>query len=438
MTRLSSEEDAVWRLLAIGHLSAALRTADQRSSGPLLDALVDGARASLGPDPVPGPGPDRPGDSRHLRNATAAERALWAGDPAGAAGLAMSALGSLPPETLPGAVTLVARARLARVAGFGALALRGAAGAEEAAAHFATAGSDFTRAGWAADDSLTAALAALAHGLWGGSHPGPLLAAVAEATDRLRAQGTDWTPVAAACGTVLGGLCGQAGLPSAEWPGALAGFVATVAGAAGAEAPGAGLGNLVVDRARECRGAPATSTGRRGVLRLLGPEVTADTGAGPRPVSDADARLLLLLAAARGPLPVPEVAARLWPGSDPSAGARRVRAALHRLHNRLGLAPGALVVRRPGLRALDPGGVGTVARREFLELAEGGRAQRLLALERYRGDPASSQLAYDDLAGDIRETCREVLVETARRALDDGDDPAGVQRHIRRLGIDEH
>ena len=174
------------------------------------------------------------------------------------------------------------------------------------------------------------------------------------------------------------------------------------------------------------------------MLRLLGPEVTADTGAGPRPVSDADARLLLLLAAARGPLPVPEVAARLWPGSDPSAGARRVRAALHRLHNRLGLAPGDLVVRRPGILALDPGGVWTVDLREFLELAEGGRAQRLLALERYRGDPASSQLAYDDLAGDIRETCREVLVETARRALDDGDDPAGVQRHIRRLGIDEH
>jgi hypothetical protein len=152
---------------------------------------------------------------------------------------------------------------------------------------------------------------------------------------------------------------------------------------------------------------------------------------------DIQAKLLALLAAVHRPVTTDWIVTALWKDIDPDAGRNRLAAVLHRLRQRLGLAPGELIRRsRHGIELVDDGWDIDVWR--FAELSRGSAAERREAIDLYGADLVARQFAYDDLLEEHRVRLRDRWLETVRSLVDDDElselDALAVAQ---RLGLDD-
>ncbi len=131
-------------------------------------------------------------------------------------------------------------------------------------------------------------------------------------------------------------------------------------------------------------------------LVALAPDIRGDRdGQHIRP-GDVQAKLLALLAAVRRPVTTDWIVTALWQDVDIEAGRNRLGAVLHRLRQRLGLAPDELIRRnRHGIELDDTGWDIDVWR--FAELSRRHAEERRRAMDLYGADLVARQFAYDDL-----------------------------------------
>jgi hypothetical protein len=152
---------------------------------------------------------------------------------------------------------------------------------------------------------------------------------------------------------------------------------------------------------------------------------------------DVQAKLLALLAAVHRPVTTDWIVTALWSDVDLDSGRNRLAAVLHRLRQRLDLAPDELIRRtRHGIELVDTGWDVDVWR--FAKLSWGDADERRAAIELYGADLVARQFAYDDLLDDHRARLRDRLLETIRSLVDEQElSEIDALALTQRLGIDE-
>jgi hypothetical protein len=154
-------------------------------------------------------------------------------------------------------------------------------------------------------------------------------------------------------------------------------------------------------------------------LVVLAPDCLVVRGGRELRVGDAQAKLLTLLATARRPVTTDWIVTAMWDDVVPEAGRNRLAAIVHRLRQRLALAPDELIRRsRHGIE-LDGSGWDIDVWR-FWELSGGSTDDRRRALALYRSDLVARQLAYDDAVDEERDRLRDRWVETIRSVVEAG------------------
>jgi hypothetical protein len=133
---------------------------------------------------------------------------------------------------------------------------------------------------------------------------------------------------------------------------------------------------------------------------------------------DVQAKLLALLAAVHRPVTTDWIVTALWSDVDLDSGRNRLAAVLHRLRQRLGLAPDELVRRtRHGIELVDTGWDIDVWR--FAKLARGSADERREAIDLYGADLVARQFAYDDQLEEHRVRLRDRWLEVVQSLVDD-------------------
>jgi hypothetical protein len=154
-------------------------------------------------------------------------------------------------------------------------------------------------------------------------------------------------------------------------------------------------------------------------LMLLAPDCVVIRDGHELKVGDAQAKLLSLLVTARRPVTTDWIVTAMWDDVVPEAGRNRLAAILHRLRQRLSLAPDELIRRtRHGIE-LDGSGW-DIDVWHFWELSGGSTEERCMALALYRYDLVGRQLAYDDAVEAERDRLRERWLETVRSVVEAG------------------
>jgi hypothetical protein len=152
---------------------------------------------------------------------------------------------------------------------------------------------------------------------------------------------------------------------------------------------------------------------------------------------DVQAKLLALLAAVHRPVTTDWIVTALWSDVDLDSGRNRLAAVLHRLRQRLDLAPDELIRRtRHGIELVDTGWDIDVWR--FAKLARGSADERHEAIELYGADLVARQFAYDDQLEEHRARLRDRWLDTVRSLVDDRElSESEALGMAQRIGIDD-